>query len=72
MGNPRNPEECTLYRIRTARGLGVLELADRLGCSASLVLAWEDGSLEPSSLELGALCRILGFDPEEFGWTPPT
>ena len=54
-----------LYRIRTARGISVSELARSLGCSASLVFAWESGRSRPSSLELAALCRILNVEAEE-------
>ncbi len=54
-----------LYRIRTARGINVSELARRLGCSTSLVFAWESGRLKPSSLELAALSRLLDVEAEE-------
>jgi DNA-binding transcriptional regulator YiaG len=54
-----------LYRIRTARGISVTELARSLGCSTSLVFAWESGRSRPSSLELAALSRILDVEAEE-------
>ena len=65
MDQPHRDAGTRLYLVRRSSGMSVADLARNLGCTPSLVFAWESGREFPSPPELGALARVLGVALEE-------
>jgi len=56
---------------RQAKNLTPGHLAFKMGITASMISAWEDGSFRPDDAQLNLLAKILEFDPTELS-TPST
>ena len=55
----------TLEAARVNSGLTQQEMADKLGVSRSLVIAWEKGKTEIKPVYLFAICHVTGFNEDE-------
>jgi transcriptional regulator with XRE-family HTH domain len=53
-----------IYDRRTALGLSMAEMADRLGISHATVSRWESGKQRINSADLGAIAEAMGTTPE--------
>jgi DNA-binding XRE family transcriptional regulator len=57
---PRKPSLSRYLRdARTARGLSVADLAERVGVSQASIYFWEGGHVRPREVNLSALCKVL-------------
>lgn len=61
----RNVVGGNLMRIRTARGMDRIDVADKLGVSVKTIGNWERGDRDPSSADLIRLAKIYDVPPAE-------
>lgn len=53
-----------LHEERIKKGLNITELANKLGCSQSMVSKWESGMAKPRSSSIRKLCEFFEVEPE--------
>lgn len=53
-----------LHEERIKKGLNITELANKLGCSQSMVSKWESGMAKPRSSSIRKLCEFFEVTPE--------
>lgn len=53
-----------LKALRLERGLGQVELAQKLGVSKGIISLWENGLREPNMSSLIALARFFGVSTD--------
>ena len=53
-----------LHEERIKKGLNITELANKLGCSQSMVSKWESGMAKPRSSSIRKLCDFCEVEPE--------
>ena len=53
-----------LHEERIKKGLNITELANKLGCSQSMVSKWESGMAKPRSSSIRKLCDFFEVEPE--------
>lgn len=61
----RNVVSHNLIRVRTARGMDRIDVADKLGVSVKTIGNWERGDRDPSSADLLRLAEIYDVPPSE-------
>lgn len=61
----RNVVGHNLMRVRAARGMDRIDVADKLGVSVKTIGNWERGDRDPSSADLIRLAKIYDVPPAE-------
>lgn len=49
-----------LLELRIEKGIGQIELAEKLGCSKGIISLWENNLREPTMSSLVALAKFFG------------
>ena len=62
----RVAQKITLKASRINSRLTILEIAEKIGCSASAVMSWESGEKEMGAKKFQKWCEITGFNACDF------